>query len=62
ELIPTACYMAATGLADGIIVEVHPNPSEALCDGKQSLSFAQFEKMAKNAMSIYNYAKNIVEK
>lgn len=24
--------------ADGLLIEVHPNPSEALCDGPQSLT------------------------
>ena len=28
--------------ADGIMVEVHPNPEEALCDGPQSLDIAGF--------------------
>ncbi|SJZ32464.1 3-deoxy-7-phosphoheptulonate synthase [Selenihalanaerobacter shriftii] len=40
--------------ADGIIVEMHPNPAEALCDGEQSLTISDFalliddlEKVAK---------------
>ena len=31
--------------ADGIIVEVHPNPAEARSDGKQSLTFEHFAQM-----------------
>ncbi|GAA0861867.1 3-deoxy-7-phosphoheptulonate synthase [Paraclostridium tenue] len=31
--------------ADGIMVEVHPNPSEALSDGGQSLHFEEFEDL-----------------
>lgn len=31
--------------ADGIIVEVHPNPEEALSDGHQSLDFKQFAEL-----------------
>ena len=31
--------------ADGLIVEVHPEPEKALSDGYQSLTFAQFEEM-----------------
>lgn len=34
--------------ADGIMVEVHPNPSEALCDGEQSLHFNEFEDLMKS--------------
>ena len=31
--------------ADGIIVEVHENPAEALSDGAQSLFVEQFERL-----------------
>ncbi len=31
--------------ADGLIVEVHPNPDKAMSDGYQSLNFAQFDQM-----------------
>jgi 3-deoxy-7-phosphoheptulonate synthase len=31
--------------ADGILVEVHCNPAEALCDGDQSQSPAMFASM-----------------
>jgi 3-deoxy-7-phosphoheptulonate synthase len=41
---PLACAAAAVG-ADGLIVEVHPDPEHALSDGEQSLTFAQFESM-----------------
>lgn len=32
--------------ADGVMVEVHPNPDNALCDGRQSLEPAAFEMLA----------------
>jgi 3-deoxy-7-phosphoheptulonate synthase len=35
-VMPMSLAAAAAG-ADGIIVEVHPNPDEALCDGPQAL-------------------------
>ena len=38
--------------ADGIMVEVHPNPQEALSDGAQSLNFKQFEIMMAEIFSI----------
>jgi 3-deoxy-7-phosphoheptulonate synthase len=31
--------------ADGLIVEVHPNPDKAMSDGYQSMNFAQFAEM-----------------
>ncbi len=33
--------------ADGIIVEVHPEPEKALCDGAQSITIQQLEEMTK---------------
>ncbi len=38
---PMARAAAAAG-ADGIIIEVHPEPDQALCDGAQSLDAEQF--------------------
>ena len=34
--------------ADGLMIEVHPNPSEALSDGMQSLHFDEFEDLMEN--------------
>lgn len=41
---PMACAAVAAG-ADGLIIEVHPNPDVALCDGKQSLTPANFSQL-----------------
>ena len=47
ELIsPIALAAAAAGL-NGIIVEVHPSPKDALSDSRQSLSFMQFKHTMK---------------
>ncbi|MFN0061683.1 MAG: 3-deoxy-7-phosphoheptulonate synthase [Myxococcaceae bacterium] len=43
---PVALAAIAAG-ADGIIVEMHPEPSKALSDGQQSLTFPQFDEMMK---------------
>ena len=43
-LVPQmACASVAAG-ADGLILEVHPDPENALSDGYQSLNFKQFEE------------------
>jgi len=47
--------MAAASVAagaDGLIVEMHPNPEKALSDGYQSLDFAQFDTMMKKCKVI----------
>ena len=47
ELVPQLCYASAAAGADGLIIEVHPKPSEALSDGPQALTFESFEKTMK---------------
>ncbi len=41
DLVPAISRAAVAVGADGIMVEAHPNPREALCDGPQSLDLAQ---------------------
>ena len=48
---PMACAAAACG-ADGIMIEVHNNPSCALCDGAQSLTPVQFDEVAQQISRI----------
>ena len=42
---PRMARAAIAAGADGLIVEVHPNPEKALSDGYQSMTFKQFEDM-----------------
>ncbi len=44
-VLPLSLAAAAVG-ADGIIVEVHPNPDEAICDGPQALRAEDFAEYA----------------
>jgi 3-deoxy-7-phosphoheptulonate synthase len=44
-LVPVLARAAAVVGADGILVEVHPSPDEALSDGAQSLTFRDFRDM-----------------
>jgi 3-deoxy-7-phosphoheptulonate synthase len=41
-LVPAMARAAIAAGADGLIIEVHPNPQKALSDGYQSLTFDQF--------------------
>lgn len=43
ELVPSLCYASAAAGADGLIIEVHPNPAQALSDGPQALTFETFQ-------------------
>ena len=48
DLVGPLSYAAAAAGADGIIVEVHPNPEEAICDGPQALRADEFAEYAAN--------------
>ena len=50
---PMALAAAAAG-ADGLMIEVHNDPSNALCDGAQSLTPSQFDDVAKKVIAIRN--------
>jgi len=45
NLVATMSRAAVAAGADGLIVEVHPNPENAWSDGYQTINFAAFEKM-----------------
>jgi 3-deoxy-7-phosphoheptulonate synthase len=45
DLVPPLAAAALAAGADGVMVEVHPDPESALSDGPQSLTFAQFRDM-----------------
>ena len=52
SLVPSMAVAAAAAGADGIMVEVHNNPSCALCDGAQSLTPAQFNDLNQRVQKI----------
>ena len=48
DLVKVLCRGAAAVGADGLIIEVHPNPAEALSDGQQQLDPAGFTDLVKS--------------
>jgi len=59
---PLSLAAAAVG-ADGIIVEVHPNPEEAICDGPQALraeDFADYARAVEQAAALAGKALSAV--
>lgn len=42
---------------DGVFMEVHDNPEEALCDGPNSLYLDKLEDLLKDALAIYNIVR-----
>jgi 3-deoxy-7-phosphoheptulonate synthase len=45
SLVPAMAKAAVASGADGLLIEVHPNPKEALVDGLQSLSLSDFSRL-----------------
>ncbi len=48
SLVPALSRAAVAIGADGLMVEVHPQPDKAVSDGAQSLTCAQFENMMRD--------------
>jgi 3-deoxy-7-phosphoheptulonate synthase len=46
DLIAPMCRAAVAAGSDGLIVEVHPDPEHARCDGPQSLDIPAFDELA----------------
>lgn len=51
-LVPDMAVAAVAAGADGLIVEVHPSPENAMSDGYQSLDFAGFTEMMKRCRRV----------
>lgn len=45
RLVQPMSRAALAAGADGLLIEVHPSPAEALCDGGQSLTIARFNAL-----------------
>jgi 3-deoxy-7-phosphoheptulonate synthase len=51
-MVPDMAVAAVAAGADGLIIEMHPNPEKALSDGYQSLDFKQFEDTMKRCARV----------
>ncbi len=52
SLVPAMSKAALAAGADGLMIEVHPNPQEALSDGPQSLTPEQFQDLTKELKGV----------
>jgi 3-deoxy-7-phosphoheptulonate synthase len=52
KLVPPMAVAAAAAGADGLIIEVHNDPSHAMCDGAQSLTPAQFDDLSRRVRKV----------
>jgi 3-deoxy-7-phosphoheptulonate synthase len=63
SLVTPLSLAAAAAGADGIIVEVHPQPEEAICDGPQALvadTFAEYVEQVERAAAVAGKALSAV--
>ncbi|MDO8611463.1 MAG: 3-deoxy-7-phosphoheptulonate synthase, partial [Dehalococcoidia bacterium] len=51
-LVPPIALAAVAAGVDGLLIEVHPNPDQALSDGPQSLTPANFEKLMEQVRTV----------
>jgi 3-deoxy-7-phosphoheptulonate synthase len=61
-VLPLSLAAAAAG-ADGIIVEIHPSPEDAICDGPQALradGFAEYLHQVEGAASLAGKVLSVV--
>ena len=59
SLVPPMAVAAVAGGADGIMVEVHPRPDDALSDGPQSLSLEMFGEMAPVLRKVHSHVEGL---
>jgi 3-deoxy-7-phosphoheptulonate synthase len=45
DFVPPMAMAALAAGADGLLIEMHPDPAHALSDGAQSLDFAEFDRL-----------------
>jgi 3-deoxy-7-phosphoheptulonate synthase len=51
-LVTSLALASVAAGADGLLVEVHPNPDAALKDGPQSLTFENFQRLMDQVRSV----------
>jgi 3-deoxy-7-phosphoheptulonate synthase len=60
HLVTPLSLAAIAAGADGLIIEIHPNPDKAMCDGHQSLHLDQFAQLMKQVSTVAQAVGRIV--
>jgi len=61
ELVPTMSRAGIAAGADGLILEVHPDPNSALCDGRQSITPDQLKSVVREAQLMNTLMERVAE-
>ena len=56
--VPPLARASVVAGADGVMVEVHPDPARALSDGQQSLDFEGYQRMAVDLAELVRWQKD----
>lgn len=56
RLVKPMAYSAVAAGADGLIIETHPSPSDALCDGMQAVTPSELKSIVAEVKALYPYA------
>jgi 3-deoxy-7-phosphoheptulonate synthase len=59
SLVPSLAMASVAAGADGIMVEVHPDPDAALSDGPQQLTLGQFSDLAARLVPLHEVVRPI---
>lgn len=57
KLVPPMALASIIAGAQGVMIEVHPDPEKALSDGPQSLNFKEFEKLYNKIQKLLAFAE-----
>jgi 3-deoxy-7-phosphoheptulonate synthase len=60
DLVRAMCKGAVAMGADGLLIEVHPHPAEALSDGQQQVDFAGFTSLVKELQPFLHAVRQTV--
>ena len=60
EYVPPMALASLAAGADGLLIEIHPDPDHALSDGAQSLDFAGFERLLESLKRVAETLGRIV--
>ena len=60
DLVAPLSYAAVAAGADGLIIEVHPDPETAVSDGEQSLTLPQFTEMMESLRPFVDAAGRVL--
>lgn len=57
-LVPPMALASIVAGADGVMIEVHPEPERALSDGQQSLNLREFESLYSKIINLESFVRN----